>query len=221
MSTVYVFALTSEGAAPFQHHGHRIEFIDVGGLYAAVEGVAERPAVSEAALRAQHDIVTRIAGKVDAVLPARFGAVLEKDELEHLVTLRKSAIRDALELVAGRVQMTLRTFADDGGIAQPRDVSPLPQSPVSSGTAYLQQRRDASAVGAVTGPALEAAAAAREFVVSERLHCGQGRVQWAMYHLIDRDAIERYKAAVAPFESATLAVSGPWPPFAFAPDLWS
>lgn len=220
MSTFCVFALTSEAAPPFQHHGHRVEFIDVGGLYAAVEEVAERPSVSEAALRAQHDVVMRIAERVEAVLPARFGAVLDKDELEHLVSLRKSAIREALGLVAGRVQMTLRTFAGEGGIAGPRDAPPPPKRPVSSGTAYLRQRRDASAPGAAAGPVLEAAAAVRELVVSERLQGGQGRVQWAMYHLIDHGAIERYKAAVAPFESAALAVSGPWPPFAFAPDLW-
>jgi hypothetical protein len=220
MNTFYVFALASVAARPFQHHGHRIEFIDVGGLYAVVERVDERPSVSEAALRAQHDIVMRIAERVDAVLPARFGAVLDQDELEHLVTLRKSTIHEALGLVAGRVQMTLRTFGGEGGIARPRDVTAAKKRPVSSGTAYLQQRRDASAPGAATGPALEAAAAVREFVVSERLHCGQGRVQWAMYHLIDRRAIEGYKTAVAPFESAALAVSGPWPPFAFAPDLW-
>ena len=110
MSTLYVFALAAGKAGPFSAAGHRIEFVKADAVYAAVERLDERPAVSEAALRTQHDIVARIAAKVDAILPARFGSLVDVEELERVVALRREAIRDALDLVRGRVQMTVRLF---------------------------------------------------------------------------------------------------------------
>jgi hypothetical protein len=217
MSALYVFALTNQAAPPLRYEGHRIEFVEVAEVYAAVERVADRPAVSEAALRAQHEIVLRIGAAVDGVLPARFGAFLDAQELEQLVTMRKATIREALELVSGRVQMTVRVFTAE---AAPARSSARPIEPAVSGTAYLEQRRRESAGAAVSGPSTELAAAVRAFVVAERVERGQGRVESTVYHLVNRDMVDPYKRAVAPFESTAVTVSGPWPPFAFVPDLW-
>jgi hypothetical protein len=223
MSALYVFALTNQPAPPLRHGNRRIEFIEVGGIHAAVERVASRPAVSEAALRTQHDIVMKIAARVDAILPARFGALLDKEELESLVTLRLAPIRETLELVSGRVQMTVRVFSSaeqsvsrQAAHADQRSAA----SAAASGTRYLEQRRR-EASPALSGHAEAISAAVREIVRVERSHRGEGRVDWTLYHLVDRGALPQYERALEPFRSPAVAVTGPWPPFAFVPDLWS
>ncbi len=223
MSTVYVFALTNQSAPPFRHGIRRIEFIEVGGIHAAVERAAGRPAVSEEALRAQHEIVMKIAESVDAIVPARFGALLESGELASLVSMRLARIRKTLELVSGRVQMTVRVFT--GLPPSPR----LRRTAVasaeagygrSSGTEYLEQRRR-DAAAALTGDAAAISAAVRGLVGEERTDRGQGRIDCTLYHLVDRGVLPRYERAIEPFKSSAVAITGPWPPFAFVPDLWS
>jgi Gas vesicle synthesis protein GvpL/GvpF len=223
MSTVYVFALTNQSAPPFRHGNRRIEFIEVGGVHAAVERAARRPAVSEDALRAQHEIVTKIAESVDAILPARFGALLDSAELASLVSMRLAPITKTLELVSGRVQMTVRVFT--GLPPSPRRRRPAVASAETghgrpSGTEYLEQRRR-DAAAALTGEAASISAAVRGLVTDERTACGQGRDEWTLYHLVDRGVLPRYERAIEPFKSSAVAVTGPWPPFAFVPDLWS
>ncbi len=230
MSALYVFALTNQAAPPLRH-GHRlIEFIDVGGIHAAVERVASRPAVSEAELRVQHDIVMKIAASVDAILPARFGALLDREELESLVRMRLASIRETLELVSGRVQMTVRVFS-----SAERPVSGLPPSPrlrrtaVASaeaghgrptGAEYLEQRRRETSP-ALSGQAAAISGAVRDLVHGERSGRGHGHVECTLYHLVDAGVVPQYERAMEAFKSSAVTVTGPWPPFAFVPDLWS
>jgi hypothetical protein len=215
MSALYVFALTRDIAAPFEFDGHRIEFITYNGLGAAVERVAERPQVSEAALRTQHEIVMRISAYVDDLLPARFGAFVDDRELEQLLAVRRDVIQQALDLVHGRVQMTIRMRAraairsDVAGSVAP-----------ASGTAYLEARR-AAAVQTLPAGAATMTAAVRHLVSAERSERGQGRSAASIYHLIERRHVHQYRAALSSVESSVITVSGPWPPFAFVPDLWS
>src|SRR3954468_11171246 len=108
MSRLYVFALTSGRASPFTVQGHRIQFIEVAHVFVAVERRATAPALSERALRTQHAIVTAIFRRVEDLLPVRFGTWMDRRELSEVVVARKAAIVDALNLVRGRVQMTLR-----------------------------------------------------------------------------------------------------------------
>jgi gas vesicle protein GvpL/GvpF len=220
MTTLNVLALTGEAAEPFVEAGHRIEFVTCDTLYAAVERVEGRPALSEEALRTQHAIVAQIARRVEAVLPARFGSVVDADELARLVARRREAIAQAIDLVRGRVQMTVRLFTTSARAAAP--VQP-PDGGRVSGTAYLQERRSAAApvLPAEVG---EISAAVRHLVVRERAEPGQGHVAATVYHLVDRAKIEPYAAAIEAVRpqvgNDTLTVSGPWPPFAFTPELW-
>jgi hypothetical protein len=214
---LYVFALAAQKARPFSTAGHRIEFVDAGGVYAAVERLDARPIVSEAALRTQHDIVARVASKVDALLPARFGSFLDAEELARVIALRRDVIAEALALVRGRVQMTVRLFEAEGHAA-PRVSGSAP-----TGTAYLEGRRLSAAVRAL--PQAEAVAAAvKDVVAATRTEPGQGLVAATIYHLVDRADLGKYKDALATLESSadtgTLTVTGPWPPFGFVPDLW-
>ncbi len=222
MSLLYVFAFTSTSAPPLRHGNRRIEFIEVAGIHAAVERAAERPAVSETALRAQHDIVVKIAAAVAAVLPARFGALLDREELEAFVSTRLDHINKGLALVSGRVQMTVRVFTSGrpaGTHEPPREGRPYGTDRPASGTAYLEQRRREATVP-LTGAAETISRAAAGLVQAERRHRGEGRVEWTLYHLVDRQVVPQYERAMEPFKSEGVAVTGPWPPFAFVPDLW-
>jgi hypothetical protein len=217
MSALYVFALTDRGAAPFAAHGHRIEFVEFGSVHAAVERSAERPAVSEAALRTQHEIVIRISATVDDVLPVRFGAYVEEAELRQLVAIRRDVIQRALDLVRGRVQMTARIR---GPQASNDRAAASTTIAAATGTAYLEARR-AAAARPLTPMAMTVAAAVRHLAVSERVDSETTRTSTAMYHLIDKRRVKEYNDALSSLRSSALTVTGPWPPFAFAPDLWS
>ena len=213
MSAVWVFALTGHTLAPFSIGGHRIEFVDAAGVHAAVERCLEPPRVSESSLRAQHDIVTRLSELVDDVLPARFGAWVDEGELAELLAIRRDVIGGALDLVRGRVQMTLRFRRSAAAV---HDAPALP--PARTGTEYLEAKRRAS----YTPPpeAHVVADAVRHLIVAERFERGSDRMPTAIYHLIERDSVTQYLALGSKLASETITISGPWPPFAFAPDLW-
>jgi hypothetical protein len=221
LSGLYVFALADEPADFFVVARRRIEFVKTDGVYAAVERVGDPPAVSEEALRQQHEIVVRIACMVKAVLPARFGAFVDERELGIVVSQRREAIHEALTLVRGRRQMTARLLGVESPEGPPPATAPVH---AATGAEYLESRREALAPRPMP-PALRAVAdAVRPLVVAERADAGGGRGMPTLYHLIESNHVGRYRKALAPFESRTgdaaLAVTGPWPPFAFTPDLW-
>lgn len=214
MKNVYVLALTGDALAPFTVAGRRVEFVQLSGFYAAIERRAERLLVSESSLRTQHDIVMRLSDRIDAVVPARFGTLIQEREFRDILAARRVVIQEALTLVRGRVQMTVR-FREAPASTVVRN--PSRDSPVS-GTAYLEARRSAQttmppAAGIVT-------TAVADFVIAERSESATARAQAALYHLIDRGTVRQYSEAISRLQSVTVNVSGPWPPFAFAPDLW-
>ena len=234
MTRVYVFALVerprlrqgSGGQAPaagrtasrsLKIGRHRIAVVPVRGIHAAVEPRRTQPRISETSLRDQHRVVVELARRCEAILPVRFGAWIESAELERLVEAREPIIRRALKQVRHREQMTVRIFADDE-----RPVMPPPAA--ATGTAYLEARR-AAATPQLTPLASSIRTAVAALAVEERIDAGRGRLQLAMHHLVDRGRSEDYEARVADVISRspsaeTVVVSGPWPPFAFAPELW-
>jgi len=214
MKNVYVLALTGEAIRPFTIAGRRVEFVQLSGFYAAVERRAERLLVSESSLRTQHDIVTRLSDRIDAVVPARFGMLIEEGEFRDILAARRAVIQEALTLVRGRVQMTVR-FRE---ATAPTVVRSRSRDSTVSGTAYLEARRSAQttmppAAGIVT-------TAVADLVITERAESATARAPAALYHLIDRGTVRQYAEAISRLQSVTVNVSGPWPPFAFAPDLW-
>jgi hypothetical protein len=223
MSGLYVYALAGGPFTPFEHAGHRIGFEDLqGGVFAAVEPRSAPPALSEAELRVQHEIAVEIARRADAVLPARFGSFVPRVELDRIIDLRRDAIREALDLVKGRAQMTIRVLGDAGqAAAVPTGKSHATDRP---GTAYLRDRQ--AAVRSKLPPDVEAAlnGAVRHLVVSVRAEPGVGTTLARLYHLIERGSEQAYRQALAPAVDAlsgtTVLTTGPWPPFAFAPELW-
>lgn len=225
MSNVYVFALVerppaSTGTAasrPLRIAGHRIEFVAVGGIYAAVERAKAQPALSEESLRDQHRVVVELGRRCDAILPARFGGWIESGDLEGLVEARAPILQRALDTVRNKEQMTVRIFTNDE-----RPAAPLPAG--STGTAYLEALKAAKAPK-MTPLAASIRTAVQPLAGGEHIDAGRGRLQVALHHLVDRGRSTDYEARVAEVvarlrPAASVAVSGPWPPFAFAPDLW-
>ena len=220
MTGLYVYALADRKGPRLRLSGHAIEFVDVGGIYAAVEKMDASPPISEEALRAQHEIMRRIAESVDAVVPARFGSFVEASELERVVGERRPLLQQTLDLVRGRTQMTLRFFADPTATRTEPVAAPL----ATTGTAYLQQRRAASAGRPLPRIISDMEAAVSRFVVAARSEPGENRVVATLYHLIQRKDGVDYVDALAPFQdradAGQFTVTGPWPAFAFAPELW-
>jgi hypothetical protein len=224
MSHIYVLALTSHNYPSLVVDERRVEFIRIDKVFAAVERRAAPPVVSEAELRSQHDVVNAIFKQTDDLLPVRFGAWIDRDELSKVINRQQESIRDALQLVRGRTQMTIRFLAPPAVRAEDQQSRRYPET----GTEYLRTRREAQHW--MPDEAIALKAAVRDLVVAERVsprseaagsltRVKLGPVA-SLYHLISRDAVTAYGAATLPFRNATITVSGPWAPFAFAPDPW-
>jgi hypothetical protein len=217
MSRLYVFALTGASLPPWTAAGAELVSVDLDGIHAISERRDEPPAISEETLRRQHDIVSQIAARADAVLPARFGALVSEAELRHLVDLRREVIRRSLILVKGRQQMTVRILASAAAHR-----GKLPARAASSGTEYLNERRAAASGRALPGVDI-LQGAVRDVISADRVDPGKGRVVATLYHLIvsgtDPVYRERIEAVVPKLAPMTAMVTGPWAPFAFAPEL--
>lgn len=213
---LYVYALTSSPLETFRVGRSRIESFRFGGITVVAERAATPPKTSETALRHQHAVVEAIAARADAVLPARFGSLVDQEELSAILELRGDAVLQALDLVRGRVQMTVRFPAEAN---PPRPAAGAQARKPVSGAAYLRARR-----AAVTAPAPPALDALREAVApllaAERRDLSAGRAFATVYHLIPAGSAEDYRQRV---EGASLPravrVTGPWPAFAFTPEL--
>jgi hypothetical protein len=208
--------------------GERLRGIVFDGFVAIVGEVRRRPAASTGNLRAYAAVVESIAARVVAILPVRFGTTFD-DETELTLALRSrgAATRQRLRAVRRRAQMTIRIVGSDPDDERLRGQTPVmsrsgvrPRNKATQGTQYLQQRlavlRTAREVPQLTPirPAI------RRFVKDERVERRNGVI--TIHHLIPRAMAERYRAAVeraAGRSGVRLAVSGPFPPYAFA-DNW-
>jgi len=207
---LYVHALTDKRVRAWHARGCRIESVAVGTIYAVCERRSAAPVLSEEELRHQHSIVIRIAGHVPSVLPARFGSLVDEQELSTIVRQRASAIDEAMALVRGKVQMTVRVRVE-------RAAAKAPVARPTSGTQYLEAKR--REVSPLLPPGIEAGLkrVAGHVVRERRQATPAGSV--AVYHLVHRQDADAYRSALDGIDGAT--VSGPWPPFAFVPELWS
>jgi hypothetical protein len=166
-------------------------------------------------LRKHQAVVSTLAARVPAILPVRFGTLLEAEEIDEALEGRQEEIEAAFALVRGRVQFTWRRPA-------PRPRNKLPSKPhtAGSGAAYLRSAALAA------HPELPAAfrglaRALAPLVVQQRCEPAAGALPESLYHLVDRAAVPRYRKAAAAVLRATptLRMTGPWAPFAFVPEV--
>ena len=211
MMAWYVFALTDTAPAGRPVRGLRapVSFRRMGGVFAAVERRADVPPPALGSLRRHQQVVDRLAARVPAILPVRFGTLLEARELREAVQTRQEDFEDALALVRDSVQFTWRA-------AQASSPSTV-QADARSGTEYLLRLAISGREGALRA----IPKALRPLVVGERQQPATGALPAATYHLVRKRNAEAYVRA-ARHERArkrTLTFSGPWPPYAFTPAL--
>lgn len=192
--------------------GVSLRVLSVGPIAVLAAPVRAVPLSTEDALREQHAVVVALARRVDPLLPARFGSRVTAAGLDASIRPSVEILAAALDRVRGRRQMTVRLI----GPAAP----PPARGSHRTGTAYLAERRAAHAIPPEAAPFC---AAVDGFVVDRRVQPGRGGVRTTLFHLVACGHVEQYLAAadaaaasIAPWRAV---VTGPWPAFAFAPEL--
>jgi hypothetical protein len=193
------------------------------GAVQAIAGEMAYPRPDAAALAAHDATVRRLSTLTSALLPARFGQWLADERaLVDWLTAHASELAEALSLVAGRVQMTLRVFAGADAQEPPTQVdsSDLDGGP---GTRYLERRRREAERERSLPEIAPLRDALRPLLHGERIErpAAPGRLRATAYDLIDGGAVADYSrivSAAAPhLAGVRVTASGPWPPYAFAP----
>ena len=179
--------------------GEPVQALRAGPFFALAGEVDAPPELTAETVRAHESAVRRLAQACPALLPVRFGSVVDRLDFSG----REPELLEALELVRGREQMTLRVY----GEAPPPDRR--------SGTAYLESLRRSRAL-----PELDPLRAAlAPLVRAERTEAQQGPLLASVYHLIDRGSSPGYLRALARVPLAVrVSPSGPWPAWSFAPE---
>jgi hypothetical protein len=210
----YVFALVDEPPArPGSGLSGRLSARPIPGGFAIVERRADVPPIAFGTLRRHDAVVSRLARGVPAILPVRFGTLMEMDEIEEALTDRHEDVAEALEAVRDRVQFTWR-------LARPARRSAVPSGGrPASGAEYLRR-----AAAKASPPAAFRAVRdqLRPLTAAERYQPATETMPDSLYHLVDRGSVERYRLIAGRLASAApaLRMTGPFPPFAFTPELW-
>ena len=223
----YVFGLVD--AAPSGAKGRGLSgplgLRAIPGGFAVVERRADVPPAEFGSLKRHHDVVVDIARRVRAILPVRFGTLLDDDAIDEVLDEREHEIREAFDIVRDRVQYTWRRrkTADaaqkgDAGVAKTgRKASELR---ALTGAEYLKR---AAKVARPVPPAAWRSVRAKlaPLVTAERYQAAGPVVPETLYHLVARDASARYATIGSAIVHADprLTMTGPVPPFAFAPEM--
>ena len=218
---ICVYALTGRRAGRIAARGlarEPLRAITTGAVTAIVGELRRAPAPSESTLRRYDAVIRGLAGRLPAVLPARFGTcVADPEELRLILRSRQQALRQALARVRGRAQMTVRVVspAISAGPAEAGRHAPDGISR-ASGSAYLKDRADIAARAREIPGFDPVRAAVRRWVRDERVEKRSGIA--SVYHLVPRGSAAAYRHALerAAKEAALeIVVSGPWPAYAF------
>lgn len=203
----------------------RLELLNLG-FGSAVFANARIPlAATSQNLLEYHRVIAALADISTAILPARFGmtansAAQFRTELHN----RRAVLQRALDVVEGRVQMTLRDLRAVAGRSDAPEHTPagkpsIRSSQVVSGTEYLASR---AAMAPSVSPAVDAARkAVAEIVTAEHVEPEHAN-GIVVYHLIRHDDVPRYRLSVdaaAIDGTGCCRVAGPFPPYAFVPGI--
>lgn len=222
---VYLYALVDgEPSGPLGEGlaGEPLRLVRCGAFSAVVGEPGDSPRPDRDSLQAQDAVVRRLAERFVALLPARFGeAFTNEAALLERVAGRASGIVEALALVRGCVQMTLRVFGD------PEPLSETPADPAGGpGTRYLEARRRERERARSLPEIASLRETLRPLLRAERIERQEaGRLLGTAYHLVLRERTGAYLAALeragGEIGGRKIAASGPWPPYAFGPEVSS
>lgn len=232
MSALRLYAVVQAGAGEPVEQGASGEMLRLVacGEIAAIVGEADASAVSAKALRLHDEAARRLAAEFDPLLPARFGETApDEAALVRALAPREAELAEALARVAGCVQMTLRVFGGPGDEAAPSSegaeaAAPFLPEAAGPGTRYLLQRRVEAERARSLPEIAELRAALAPLLRAERVERhAAGRLLATAYDLVARGDAPRYaelvRSAAARADGPRVALSGPWPPYAFAPEV--
>ena len=225
----YVFALVDKVPAGRAGKGLTgpLSIRKLAGAFAVVERRADVPPVEFGSLKKHQEVVTRLASQVPAILPVRYGTLLEDDHLDEATRERDDEIAEAFDVVRDRVQFTWRIKRKPGvglsavALAKAEGRKSERQSgQPSSGAEYL--RRAARAANPSPPAAFRGLRSKlAPLMTKQRYQAATPAIPEAVYHLVDNTNVDRYVTAAAAVRktSPLLTVTGPFPPFAFAPEI--
>lgn len=189
--------------------GERLEVLSAGdGNVHAIAGLLhEPPRPTVEAIRGHDRVLRTAAGLSGAVVPMRFGQTFRSREqvVEALVD-QQPRLKELLAHVSGAVQMTVRI--------QTASPTAGPQADAGPGTRYLASRRAAGADAEVAA----VREACREFAREMLVETARERARpWhaTLYCLVPREKLSDWRRSIASLTHVHLAISGPWPPYAF------
>jgi len=195
------------------------------GPIAVLVGATVKPPKPYRANLERHDALMRqIASDVAAMLPARFALIVEDvHRLRALVEMSAGAFHDALRLVAGCEQMTLRVRAPYERPAAQGASRRRPAASRRSGTDYLLARAREFGIPQ-DADVKDLLRRLSSMVHAERIGRAHPGDASTIYHLIDRGRSSDYLAIVREFTadhpSNRVSASGPFPPYAFGPSIF-
>jgi hypothetical protein len=188
----------------------------IGACYFAAERRADVPPVELGTLKTHHAVVARLWKHVPAILPVRFGTLLDATDIAGALEGKDEELAEAFDLVRGRAQFSWRGRHTKRKTGSRMTVE---QSATMSGTEYLRRAAGASAPPPRFSPIRRGLAG---FIAAERYQPSRPALPETLYHLVDRKRIKAYLAAASrlpPSSSFVPTLSGPFPPYAFAPEL--
>ena len=228
MSRFYVYAILGEPPATPLGSGISAEpltLLTSGDLVAAVGVMDEPPVATREAVLGHDAVVRRLAESSTAILPTRFGMVHEASVLVDWLATAADGLRDALRLVTGREQMTLHVFEVEGTVEGAAVEAPDDSdagAATGPGARYLTPRRRQRRDG--TLPELAPLRSRLDgLIAAERIERRTTPpFRASVYHLVERGRSAAYRDAVESnrdlVRGVRLRVSGPWAPYAFAPE---
>jgi hypothetical protein len=229
VSVLYLYALVDRRPRGNLGRGlgrERLEILPGRGFHVIAGRLTVAPEPVAAVLRRHDAAVRRIAARVDAVLPIRFGTTVpDAAAAARWLAPRAIELAGRLVHVRGREQMTLRLFGSRAAAKAPAPTARAhSRGRARPGTRYLAERQHLHASAAV--PELDPVRQALDgLVADERVqrHATPPLVASA-YHLVPRGRGTQYRTRVARAAAGLaplrLTVSGPWPPYAFGADAW-
>jgi len=220
----YVFALVDRvpSGPPGKGLGNRLSVRKIPGGLLVVEQRADVPPVEFGTLQKHQAVITRLAESVPAILPVRFGTLLETDEIDEALQERDGEIAEAFDFVRDRVQFTWRRKGRHEGrrrIEGTRRREGTDRSP-ASGTDYLR-RAARLASPSPTGAFRALRSKLAPLVVAERFQPATPTAPDSLYHLVERSTAARYAMVGGALREGNpqFTMTGPFPPFAFAPEI--
>jgi hypothetical protein len=183
------------------------------------EHAGAAPEPTAATLTAYERIVRRLMDR-GAILPARFGSVLDDEpEVRALLRRRREDLVARLRRVRGAVEISLRaSWRED---THPQPDGSLPQSDgggTQPGTAYLRERLELRQSARRVAGELDSLKPLA--LSSRRTLAPRPDVPLLDAYLVDRERVDEFVALVeqidVDLDDVDLVCTGPWPPYSFA-----